>query len=368
MEQGTKGPLSGLRVAALGGVGPVPFCAMLLADLGADVIRVDRPSEGDGVDPFRVLSRGQRSIVLDLKDKNGSAVARRLIETVDVVLEGFRPGVMERLGLGPDLCEVANPRLIYARMTGWGQSGPLARCPGHDINYIALSGVLHAIGSAGGPPALPLNLIGDFAGGGQLLAFAILAALYERERSGTGQVIDAAMLDGASLLMTGIHGMKAAGMLAQPRGRNQVDGGAHFYTTYECADGKHIAVGAMEPAFYADLLRRCEVESTDFDRQWDPATWPDRKAKLARVFLARTRDEWAALLEGTDACVSPVLSLDEAPKHPHNVFRNNFVETEGIQLPSPAPRFSRTPADTPGRIPAIGEDTDEILRELGVGA
>lgn len=357
------GPLEGLRVVVLGGIGPAPFCGMLLADLGADVLRIDRAGGGAN-DPMVVLTRGQKSIFLNLKDKNDVETAKMLLAKADVAIEGFRPGATERLGLGPDHCAQINPRLIYARMTGWGQTGPLAQAPGHDINYIALSGALHAIGQAGGPPVVPLNLIGDFGGGGLYMAFGILAAIYERTRSGKGQVIDAAMLDGAALLMTGVFGLRDAGLFDRARGQNQFDGGAHFYTVYQCADGRYLSIGAYEPQFYASLLEACDIHDPAFDRQFDGELWPDLKDRLAKLFITRTRDEWTLLLEGTNACVSPILDFDEAPNHPHNMAREVFVEVDGVIQPAPGPRFSRTPASTPGKPPRPGEHTEQVLKGI----
>lgn len=364
------GPLEGVRVVELAGIGPGPFCAMVLADMGAEVLRVDRP---DRVRPGRperppldLLGRGRRSAAIDLKHPEGAAALLRLVERADVLVEGFRPGVMERLGLGPDVCLERNPRLVYGRMTGWGQEGPLAHAAGHDINYIALAGALHAIGRRGEPPVPPLNLVGDFGGGGLLLAFGIVCALYERERSGRGQVVDAAMVDGAALLMTMFFGMRAAGFWSDERGTNLLDTGAHFYEVYETADGRYVALGPIEPQFYRELLEKLGLaDDPAFAAQMDRSRWPELKERLAAIFRTRTREEWCALLEGTDACFAPVLSLEEAPRHPHNVARGTFVEFEGVVQPAPAPRFGRTRPEL-RRPPAHpGEHTEEALRDWG---
>ena len=353
------GPLKGIKVVELAGIGPGPFCAMMLADMGADVIRVERKSaQGTGA-PTNVLNRGRRSIAVDLKQPQEVERVLRLIERADALIEGFRPGVMERLGLGPDVCLERNPRLVYGRMTGWGQNGMLAHAAGHDINYIALSGALHAIGPAGGQPVPPLNLVGDFGGGGMVLAFGIVCGILEARQSGRGQVIDAAMTDGAALLMAPIYGLKAAGRWTNRRGTNYLDGGAHFYGTYECADGKYVAVGAIEPQFYALLLAKTGIVDPQFQAQTDAAQWPELKTKLAALFKTRTRDEWCELLEGTDVCFAPVLDMDEAPQHPHNVARGTFVEVGGVIQPAPAPRFSRTaPAiQTPPPVAGAHDET-----------
>jgi len=339
------GPLSGVKVVEIAGLGPGPFCAMLMADLGADVLRIAKP--GVPVDPNDITTRSRRQLGLDLRSAEGSAAALALIARADLLIEGFRPGVMERLGLGPEPCLARNPRLVYGRMTGWGQHGPLAHAAGHDINYIAISGALHAIGRAGEAPVPPLNYIGDFGGGGMLLAVGLLAALHEAGRSGRGQVIDAAMSDGSALLSAFMYGFKAAGRWSNQRGENMLDGGAHFYDTYACADGKFVAVGAIEPQFYADLRKRCGVDDPLFDGQMDAARWPLLKRRLADVFRTRTRDEWCTLLEGTDACFAPVLDWDEAPAHPHNRARATFVTAHGVVQPAPAPRFSRSVAPPP---------------------
>lgn len=338
-----SGPLTGVRVVEIAGIGPGPFCSMMLADMGAQVLRVQRHERTvRAIRPNPVAGRGMQAITLDLK----SAVARdavlRIVESSDVLVEGFRPGVMERLGLGPEDCMARNPRLIYGRMTGWGQHGPLAQRAGHDINYIALTGVLAAIGTAQSGPVPPLNLVGDFGGGGMMLAFGIACALFEAERSGKGQVIDAAMTDGASLLMATTFGQYAAGRWSLERENNLLDGAAPFYTTYRCADGKWIAVGAIEPQFYAALIRGLGLELGPFEPQHDRSQWAQRKQRLADSFATRTRDEWCAVFDGTDACVDPVLDMAEALQHPHHAARGTFPEFEGTRQPAPAPRFSRT--------------------------
>ncbi|MEJ8858282.1 CaiB/BaiF CoA-transferase family protein [Variovorax robiniae] len=356
------GPLQGLRVIEMAGIGPAPFCAMLLADMGADVIRVERP--GTKASPHDILSRGRSILQLDLRAEGATQAMLDAIAKADVLIEGFRPGVMERLGLGPDACHARNPRLVYGRMTGWGQHGPLAHAAGHDINYIAISGALHAIGRNGEAPVPPLNYVGDFGGGAMLLAVGVLGAIYETQRSGKGQVVDAAMTDGAALLSAMMYGFKSEGRWNNNRGENFLDGGAHFYDTYACADGKHVAIGSIEPQFYALLRDRCGLaDDPAFDAQMDSARWPLLKLRLADVFRTRTRDEWCALLEGTDACFAPVLDWDEAPAHPHNVARGTFVNVDGVVQPAPAPRFSRTAPDQPdGR---AKDDAQAVLQRWG---
>jgi alpha-methylacyl-CoA racemase len=359
------GPLSGIRVVELAGIGPGPFAAMMLADMGAEVVRVDRVRAADlGVAGLGdVLNRGRRSIRVDVKDPDGLDVVLRLVDASDVLVEGYRPGVTERMGLGPDVCLGRNPRLVYGRMTGWGQDGPYAMTAGHDINYIALAGALEPIGRAGQPPTPPLNLVGDFGGGGMLLAFGICAALVERSTSGAGQVIDAAMVDGAALLMTFFRG----GDLG-PRGTNVLDSGAPFYDVYECADGEFVSIGSIEPPFFAALRQQLGLDDPIWDRQHDRDAWPEQKARLAEVFRTRSRDEWCVLLEGTDVCFAPVLSMEEAPAHPHLQARSTFAELGGVVQPSPAPRFSRTPGALERPPAEPGADTDQVLAELGFGA
>lgn len=366
------GPLHDLKLIEFAGIGPGPFAAMLFADMGATVVRIERkaamrrPLSPLNLGPFDVVSRGRLSVALDIKRPAGREAALRLIEQADALIEGFRPGVMERLGLGPEVCLARNPKLIYGRMTGWGQTGPLAHAAGHDINYIALSGALHAIGTAE-QPLPPLNLVGDFGGGAMMLAWGMMAALWEAQRSGQGQVVDAAMTDGAAYLMTMIYGVKAAGLWSNQRQANLLDGGAFFYGTYECSDGKFVAVGPIEPHFYALFLEKLGVDDPELADQFDPSAWPQQRARLAAIFRTRTRDEWCALLEGTDACVAPVLDLDEAPLHPHNQARQTFVEVDGVVQPAPAPRLSRTPTASPSPPPEPGADTEKVLRAWGFG-
>lgn len=361
------GPLEGLRIIELAGIGPGPFAGMMLADMGAEVIRVDRrggnPSAASG---HRAMFRNRRAIAVDLKSDAGVEVILRLCESADGLFEGFRPGVVERLGVGPDDCLARNPRLVYGRMTGWGQDGPLATSAGHDLNYIALTGALHSIGRRGGPPVPPLNLVGDFGGGGMLLAFGMVCALLETQRSGRGQVVDAAMVDGAAALMAMFYDMRAQGLFSEERGTNLLDSGAHFYDVYETADEKWIALAPIEPQFYAQLRALLELDD-DLADQGDPSTWPEMKERLAAVVRTRTRAEWDELLSGTDACYAPVLSLDEAPQHPHNAARGTFVDVDGVTQPAPAPRFSRTPAADPRPAARPGTDTEAVLRDHGFG-
>lgn len=364
------GPLHGVRVIELESLAPAPFGCMVLADLGADVLRVDRPgAAGHPVAaPTDPLARGRRSIRLNLKDPAGLAVLLRLLDTADVLVEGYRPGVAERLGCGPEVCLQRNPRLVYARMTGWGQDGPLAGAAGHDIDYIALAGSLDPIGRAGERPVPPLNLLGDFGGGGMLLAVGVLAALLERERSGHGQVVDAAMVDGSALLATFIHGLRAAGAWQDQRGSNLLDGGAPFYDTYRTGDGRYVAVGALEPKFYAELLDRLGLDAAGLPAQLDRSGWPVLRERLSTAFARRTQAEWVAVFDGSDACVTPVLSMADAPGHPHNAARGTFIEVGGVRQPAPAPRFSRTPAAVPDPPPVPGSDTEAVLASLGYSA
>jgi alpha-methylacyl-CoA racemase len=365
------GPLEGVKVVEIAGIGPGPFCAMMLADMGAELVRVDRVDRAelrDGDKPnLDLTGRGRRSVAVDLKQPEGVEVVLRLADQADALLEGFRAGVAERIGIGPEVCLERNPGLVYGRMTGWGQEGPLAKAAGHDINYIALAGVLHGIGRAGQRPVPPLNLVGDYGGGGMLLAFGIVCALVERARSGRGQVVDAAMVDGAASLMTIIHGLRHMGIWTDRRGENLLDTGAHFYDVYETADGKYISVGAIEPQFYEELIQRLKLEGEDLPHT-DRARWPELKERFEKIFKARTRDEWCEILEGTDVCFAPVLSIPEAYEHPHNRARNTFVEVAGALQPGPAPRFSRTACQI-RRPPAWpGEHTDEVLADWGFPA
>ncbi|MEC7414384.1 MAG: CaiB/BaiF CoA-transferase family protein [Pseudomonadota bacterium] len=364
------GPLAGLRVVELQGIGPGPFCGMMLADMGAEIIRVDRSAAvGSGARSSDVLARGRKSVAVDLKNPEGVETVLKLVESADVLLEGFRPGVTERLGLGPDVCLARNPKLIYGRMTGWGQTGTMAHAAGHDINYISLSGVLHAIGEGNSRPTPPLNLVGDFGGGGMLLAFGIVAALYERATSGQGQVIDAAMTDGSALLMNSIFGLMSQGVWNQNRGSNLLDGGAHFYGTYETKDGKHVSLGSIEPQFYALLLEKTGLDQDpDLAKQMSRDDWPMLREKLAAVMATKTRDEWDGIMLGTDICYAPILNFEEAVEHPHNQARQTFVNSADITQAAPAPRFSRTEPELPQPPVAPGQHTDEILAGIGLDA
>ncbi|MDO3647891.1 CaiB/BaiF CoA transferase family protein [Nocardia mangyaensis] len=360
------GPLAGLRVVEIASLAPGPFACMVLADLGAEVIRVDRVGDSAGLlAPSGVLDRGRQSIAVDLKAPEGREVVLRLAETADILVEGFRPGVAERMGIGPDDCARRNPGLIYGRMTGWGQDGPLANAAGHDINYIGVAGALDLLGRAGQNPTPPVNLLGDFGGGGMLLVVGVLAALQERTRSGLGQVVDAAMVDGAALLTAFLHGMHAAGLWEGERGENLLDGGGAYYDTYRCADGGYVAVGAVEPHFYAELLDRLGLVDADLPAQYDLDEAEKLRAALAEAFAAKPRDEWSEIFADSDACVSPVLSAWQAHEHPHNRARETFVEVSGITQPAPAPRFGRTPAPVPRPGSASGADTGAVLRGLG---
>jgi alpha-methylacyl-CoA racemase len=366
------GPLAGITVVEIAGIGPGPFCAMMLADMGAEVIRVDRAENVAGGDPANppadLNNRGRRSIGVDLKNPDGVAVVLDLVEQADALIEGFRPGVAERLGIGPDACLARNPELVYGRMTGWGQDGPLAGAAGHDINYIALAGALDPIGRRGEAPVPPLNLIGDYGGGGMLLAFGVVCGVLEAQRSGQGQVVDTAMVDGAAVLMTMTHALRAMGIWDDERGTNMLDTGAHFYNVYETADGKYVSIGSIEPQFYAELLRLTGLEGEELPWQHDRVQWPALKERLAAIFKTKTRDEWSVLMEGTDVCFAPVLSIPEAIEHPHNVDRRTFVEVAGIRQPGPAPRFSRTAPEIATPPPHAGQHTDEILVAAGFDA
>ncbi|MCU1371132.1 MAG: smtB [Ilumatobacteraceae bacterium] len=369
------GPLSGIKVIEIAGIGPGPYGAMLLADLGADIIRIDRSTgvnafgQGPGAEPpADILARGRRSVAVDLKHPDGVATVLDLVATADVLVEGFRPGVMERLGLGPDVCLERNPKLVYGRMTGWGQEGPYATAAGHDINYIALAGALEPLGRAGEQPTPPLNLVGDFGGGGMMLAFGVCAALVEVARSGEGQVIDAAMIDGAASLMTMTWSFKHMGIWSDERGTNMLDTGAHFYDTYETADGKYVSIGSIEPQFYAELLRLTGIDPESLPKQMDKAQWPALKERFAEVFKTKTRDEWSEIMEHTDVCFAPVLSMDEAPGHPHIAQRETFTEVAGLVQPGPVPRFSRTPGSIERPPPHVGQHTDEALEAWGISA
>ena len=360
------GPLTGYRVLELAGIGPGPLAGMILADMGADVIRIERVSRDTPATKTDPSFRGKRSLAINLKDADGKEVFLRLVSNADVVMEGFRPGVAENLGIGPEQCMESNRKLVYGRVTGWGQTGPLAGAAGHDINYISLTGALHGIGTAGGPPVPPLNLVGDMGGGGMLLALGIVAALLEAQKSGQGQVVDAAMTDGSALLMWMFHGFVEMGFHnAEHRGVNVLDGGAHFYNCYETSDGKYISIGSIEPQFYKRLIELAKLDESVFGEQMNHSSWPDQKMKLAVVFKSKTRDEWCAILEGTDACFAPVLSLNEAPKHPHNKARDTYTEVDGMVQPAPAPRFDRTPSEVRHGNRPLGSDTDAVLAEAG---
>lgn len=368
------GPLEGIKVVELAGIGPGPFCAMMLADMGADVIRIDRPSKVKaggttaGANPrFDVLNRGRRSVALDLKDPKSIETVLKLCEQADALIEGFRPGVTERLGIGPEDCMARNPKLIYGRMTGWGQDGPYASVAGHDINYIALAGVLHSIGRRGEAPVPPMNLVGDFGGGGMFLAFGVVCGIFEAQRSGKGQVIDAAMVDGASLLMAPIYGLQQMGRWnGDERGVNLLDSGAHFYDVYETKDGKYISIGSIEPQFYAILVEKAGLDATAFADQHNRDKWPDFKDTIGAVFKSKTRDEWCEIMEHTDICFAPVLSMNEAHAHPHNAERGTFIEVEGLRQPGPAPRFSRTKPVVARPSPLPGEHNEEALKDWGL--
>ena len=366
------GPLTGIKVIEMVGIGPCPFAAMMLADMGAEVIRIDRKTKPGADNPFPmlgtkydVMARGRRSLALDLKHPQARDVVLQLVEQADILIEGFRPGVMERLGLGPDACLERNSKLVYGRITGWGQTGPLAQAAGHDLNYIALSGMLHAMGRAGSPPSPPLNLVGDFGGGAMMLAFGVVCAALEARTSGRGQVVDAAMTDGSALLGAMMYGLRAFGSWRDEREANMLDGGAPFYDTYACRDGKYLSVGAIEPQFYAQLLALSGASDPEFAKQWSQSRWPQLKDKFAALFATRTRDDWCALLEGTDACVAPVLDMAEAPLHPHNQARSSFIEIDGVTQPAPAPRFSRTVPEAGASAATPGQHSAEVLADWG---
>ena len=364
-----SGPLVGYKVIELAGIGPNPMCAMMLADMGAEVIRVDRVADaglGIAMEPkYALLDRGRRSIAVDLKQPAGVALILKMIEGADALIEGFRAGVTERMGLGPEDCWKRNPKLVYGRVTGWGQDGPLAKVAGHDVNYIALTGACYAMGYADRPPPPPLNLVGDFGGGGMLLAVGVLAGLLEAQKSGRGQVVDAAMTDGAAILMTAIYGMHGAGFFTDQRESNILDGGAHFYDTYETQDGKYISIASIETKFYQEFLERTGFSDPKHVDHRDRTRWAGRAEDMKALFLTKTRDEWCKALEGTDVCFAPVLSMTEAPKHPHNIARQTFVEHNGVTQPAPAPRFSRTPSAIQKAPSKHGADTDAVLKDWG---
>lgn len=363
------GPLKGYRVIEMAGIGPAPFCAMMLADMGAEVIRVDRREKADlGVvrkPAFEVMNRGRSTIAVDIKKPEAVAVVKRLVENADAIIEGFRPGVMERLGLGPDVLAAINPRLVFGRMTGFGQEGPMAARAGHDINYIALAGVLSHLGRAGERPVHPLNLVGDFGGGGMYLAFGVVCAMLEAQRSGKGQVVDAAMVDGAASLMAMFHGMHAEGIWREERGTNMLDTGAPWYDVYETKDGKFVSIGSIEKRFYADLLERLGLTGETLPAQHDRQGWPVLRARFTEIFKSRTRAEWETVFEGSDACFAPVLSISEVANHPHNALRETFVVRDGVRQPAPAPRFSRTAPVLEVPPKPAGADTESVLASLG---
>ncbi len=365
------GPLNGIKIIEIAGIGPGPFATMMLADMGAEVLRIDRVQTVRGEDPdlpsLDFLARGRRSVGIDLKHSEGVASVLRLVERADAILEGFRPGVMERLGLGPDVCLELNPGIVYGRMTGWGQEGPLAQAAGHDINYIALAGALEPIGRRGEAPYPPLNLVGDFGGGGMMLAYGVVCALLERTQSGKGQVVDAAMVDGAAALMTFFHSGRQSGWWKDERGNNLLDTGAHFYDVYETKDGRYVSIGSIESQFYAELLAKTGLAGEELPRQMDRSGWGPTKARLQEIFKSKTRDEWCEIMEGSDVCFAPVLSMAEAPEHPHMKARNTFVEVAGSTQPGPAPRFSRSEAEISGPPPHGGQHTDEALADWGFG-
>ena len=366
------GPLAGVKILEIAGIGPGPFAAMMLSDLGADVIRVDRAGSVPETMPDRpnldALNRGRKSIGIDLKNPDGVEALLALVEEADALIEGFRPGVTDRLGIGPDVCLARNPKLVYGRMTGWGQDGPYAQAAGHDINYIALSGMLHAIGRAGEAPVPPLNLVGDFGGGGMLLALGVCAALVESRASGQGQVIDAAMTEGAALLGTMMFAFQGLGIWEDQRGVNMLDTGASFYDVFETSDGKHVSIGSIEPQFYAEMLRLTGLDAEDLPAQMDRSTWPAMKERFAEVFATKTRDEWCEIMDATDVCFAPVLSLQEAPQHPHSQARGSFIEIDGVTQPAPAPRFSRTETAVQRPPSHPGQHTEEVLAEWGFDA
>ena len=369
------GPLAGIKVIEMVGIGPCPFAAMMLADMGAEVIRIDRRPKPGAPSPFPmlgtkfdVMARGRRSLALDLKQPAAREVVLQLAIQADILVEGFRPGVMERLGLGPEECMVHNPKLVFGRITGWGQAGPLAQAAGHDLNYIALSGMLHAMGRAGSPPSPPLNLVGDFGGGAMMLAFGVVCAALEAKTSGKGQVVDAAMTDGSALLGAMMYGLRAHRSWSDAREANMLDGGAPFYDTYACADGKFLSVGAIEPQFYAQLLELTGATDPELQKQWNQKRWPELKAQFAALFATRSRDEWCALLEGSDACVAPVLDMAEAPLHPHNRARQTFIDIDGVVQPAPAPRFSRTVPEAGQAAAAPGQHSAAVLADWGWSA
>ena len=360
------GPLNGLRIIEMAGLGPGPFAGMLMADMGAEVILVERQEDGSKTRTPFAHRRGKKSIVLNLKDQSNKEILLKMVEKADVLFEGYRPGVMEKLGVGPEVCLEINPKLVYVRMTGWGQEGPLSNTAGHDINYISLTGVLHAIGGSDGPPIPPLNLVGDYGGGGMFLVTGILAAIIDVKESGKGQVVDVAMTDGSATLMSVFNSLDAMGNWSTERGSNWLDSGAHFYNTYKTKDSKYISIGSIEPQFYSKLLQILELDPDDFAEQYNRDNWERYKYKMGDLFKSKTRDEWCDILEGTDTCFAPVLDYKEAQTHPHNVERQTYVEVDGINQPAPTPRFSRTISEIRSGSPYAGEHTEQVLREWGI--
>ena len=362
------GPLNGYTVIELAGIGPAPMGGMMLADMGAEVIRIDRAAGANNMAMKDVSARGKKSVVINLKDPRGIETLLQMIENADVLIDPYRPGVCEKLGIGPDVCLQRNPKLVFARMTGWGQEGPLAHAAGHDINYISITGALYAMGRSGEKPVPPLNLVGDMGGGGMLLVTGVLAAMLEATSSGKGQVIDVAMVDGAAQLMWMFHGFEAMGLWdASKRGSNMLDGGAHYYDAYECADGEFVSIGSIEPQFYALLKQHAGLSEEDFGDQNNAGKWPEMKEKLAAVFKQKTQAQWCEIMEGTDVCFAPVLSFVDAPSHPANVARNTYIEMDGVTQPAPAPRFSRTPSTVRHGGPNPGQDTEAVLAAMGFG-
>lgn len=361
------GPLKGMKVVEIGSIGPGPFCAQMLADMGAEIVRIDRKGESllEQDARYDILHRNRRSVAVDLKNPEGVKAVLKLISNAEALIEGFRPGVMEKLGLGPEVCLEQNPKLVYGRMTGWGQDGPLSQAAGHDINYISLSGALHAIGEKGKKPGVPLNLIGDFGGGGMMLAFGVMCGIYEAARSGQGQVVDMSMVEGSAALMGMFFGMFAGGLHSNDRGTNLLDGGAHFYDTYETADGKWISVGSIEPQFYALLLKHAGIGEDSFQNQMGTDKWPELKEQVTAIFKTKTRDEWCEIMEGTDVCFAPVLAFDEVMDHPHNKARGTLIDYNGVLQPAPAPRFSRTEPEMRFPPPKKGEHNDVALKDWG---
>lgn len=360
------GPLNGLRIIEIEGLGPAPFCGMMFADMGAEVISITRASSSTPR-PAEISERGKKSIAVNLKSPQGVELLLKLCETADALIEGFRPGVAERLGIGPDDCAKRNPKLVYGRMTGWGQTGPLAQAAGHDLNYISLSGALHSIGRKGERPVPPLNLVGDFGGGGMFLAFGVMSAVFEASRSGQGQVVDVSMVEGSAALMHMMYAWQAKGAWQDERGVNMLDGAAHYYDSYETSDGQYVSIGSIEPQFYQLLIEKAGLDADEFAPQHDQTQWPVLKEKLAAVILQKTRAQWCEIMEGSDVCFAPILSMNEAPEHPHNKARESYLNIDGVVQPAPAPKFSRSNIDVPRAPSPSGGDTNTVLAELGYG-